>query len=201
MARADRRDQLLDTAEQVFTESGYTATSMDDLADAAGVTKPVLYDHFGSKDGVLEAVIERSGQQMLAATTGAVHDLEPEQALRQGLTAFFRYVDDHAGAWALLTREVAPGTPAAAAVDRVRAVQVDVIAALISLRVPLDPERAAGYAHVVSGAAERLSHVRVEGMQTTPEEAADLLMDALWTGFAALVGSRQDARPQEREQP
>ena len=187
MTRADRRDQLLDTAQQVFTERGYAPTSMDELADAAGVTKPVLYDHFGSKDGLLAAVIERAGQQMLEATTGAVQGLDPERALRQGLTVFFRYVDDHAGAWALLTREVAPGTPAAAAVDRVRAVQVDVIAALISLQVPLEPTRATVYAHVVSGAAERLSFVRLDGISTTPEEAADLLMDALWTGFAALI--------------
>ena len=188
MTRADRRDQLLDTAQQVFTEHGYAPTSMDDVADAAGVTKPVLYDHFGSKDGLLAAVIERSGQQMLDATTGAVQGLDPETALRHGLTAFFRYVDEHAGAWTLLLREVAPGTPAAAAVDRIRAVQVDVIAALIGLHLdPPDPVRAGVYAHVVSGAAERLSTVRLTETKITPEEAANLLMDALWTGFAALV--------------
>jgi len=192
MTRADRRDQLLDTAQQVFTQRGYATASMDDVADAAGVTKPVLYDHFGSKDGMLAAVIERAGQQMLDATTGAVQDLDPEPALRRGLTAFFRYVDEHAGAWTLLLREVVPGTPAAEAVDRIRAVQVDVIAALISGHVATaDPARAAVYAHVVSGAAERLSTVRVTGMQNTPEEAANLLMDALWTGFAALVDKEQ----------
>lgn len=188
MARADRRDQLLDTAQDVFTERGYAGTSMDDVAEAAGVTKPVLYDHFGSKDGLLAAVVERSGQEMLAATTGAVQGLDPETALREGLTAFFRYVDEHAGAWTLLLREVAPGTPAADAVDRVRAVQVDVIAALIGTHfAEPDPQRAAVYAHVVSGAAERLSTVRVTGLRTSPEQAADLLMDALWTGFAALL--------------
>jgi AcrR family transcriptional regulator len=192
MARADRRDQLLDTAQQVFTEQGYAGASMDDVADAAGVTKPVLYDHFGSKDGLLAAVIERSGQEMLDATTGAVQGLDPETALRQGLTAFFRYVDDHAGAWTLLLREVAPGTPAAEAVDRIRSVQVDVIAALIGMQLSTpDPVRAAVYAHVVSGAAERLSTVRVTGLSTTPEEAATYLMDALWSGFATLVEKEQ----------
>jgi AcrR family transcriptional regulator len=192
MNRADRRDQLLETAQRVFTEHGYGPTSMDDVAEAAGVTKPVLYDHFGSKDGLLAAVVERSGQEMLDATTGAVQGLDPETALRQGLTAFFTYVDQHAGAWTLLLREVAPGTPAAAAVDRIRAVQVDVIAALIGLHFQqADPVRATVYAHVVSGAAERLSTVRVTDMSTTPEEAANLLMDALWTGFAALVEEEQ----------
>lgn len=192
MPRGERRDQLLDTAQQVFTAHGYAPTSMDDLAAAAGVTKPVLYDHFGSKDGLLAAVVERSGRQLLEATTDAVQGLDPETALRQGLTAFFAFVDDHAGAWTLLLREVAPGTPAAEAVDRVRSVQVQVIAALIATHLEgADPMRAAVYAHVVSGAAERISTVRLSDVTSTPEEAANLLMDALWTGFAALVEQEQ----------
>jgi AcrR family transcriptional regulator len=192
MARADRRDQLLDTAQEVFVERGYGPTSMDDVAEAAGVTKPVLYDHFGSKDGLLAAVVERAGQQMLDATTGAVGDLEPRAALVEGLRAFFRYVDDHAGAWTLLLREVAPGTPAAEAVERVRQVQVDVIAALIGDQFPApDRVRALHYAHVISGAAERLSTVRLTGPRTTPEEAAGLLVDVLWTGFDSLLREGQ----------
>jgi AcrR family transcriptional regulator len=192
MARPERRDQLLDVAQRVFTERGYGPTSMDDVAEAAGVTKPVLYDHFGSKDGLLAAVIERAGAEMLEATTGAVADLEPQAALREGLVAFFRYVDDHAGAWTLLVREVAPGTPAAEAVDRVRQVQVEVIAALIGQRFPApDPARALSYAHVVSGAAERLSTVRLTGPRTTPEDAAGHLMDVLWTGFDTLIRQEQ----------
>jgi AcrR family transcriptional regulator len=188
MARADRRGQLLDTAQQVFIARGYAPASMEDVAEAAGVTKPVLYDHFGSKDGLLSAVIERAGTQMLDETTGAVADLDPQTALREGLTAFFRYVDGHAGAWTLLLREVAPGTPAAEAVDRIRQVQVDVIAALIGDQLPEpDPLRALTYAHVVSAAAERISIVRLTGPHTTPEEAAGLVMDVLWTGFSTLM--------------
>jgi AcrR family transcriptional regulator len=192
MARADRRDQLLDTAQQVFLARGYGPASMDDVAEAAGVTKPVLYDHFGSKDGLLAAVIERAGAQMLEATTGAIADLDPETALRQGLTSYFRYVDDHAGAWTLLLHEVAPGTPAAAAVDRIRQVQVEVIAALVGEQLPdPDPVRALSYAHVVSGAAERISTVRLTARGTTPDEAAGLVMDVLWTGFERLMQEEQ----------
>jgi AcrR family transcriptional regulator len=192
MARADRRDQLLDTAQQVFLARGYGPASMDDVAEAAGVTKPVLYDHFGSKDGLLAAVIERAGAQMLEATTGAIADLDPETALRQGLTSYFRYVDDHAGAWTLLLHEVAPGTPAAAAVDRIRQVQVEVIAALVGEQLPEpDPVRALTYAHVVSGAAERISTVRLTVRGTTPDEAAGLVMDVLWTGFERLMQEEQ----------
>jgi AcrR family transcriptional regulator len=192
MARADRRDQLLDTAQDVFVDRGFGPASMDDVAEHAGVTKPVLYDHFGSKDGLLAAILQRAGDQMLEATVGAVAGLDPEQALADGLTAYFRFVDDHAGAWSLLLREVAPGTAAFAAVEQIRQVQVDSIAALIERQLPApDPARAAFYAHVVSGAAERLAAVRLTGLRTSPEEAARLLMDVLWSGFAQLVEESQ----------
>jgi AcrR family transcriptional regulator len=193
MRRADRRDQLLDVAEQVLGEKGYGPASMDDVADAAGVTKPVLYDHFGSKDGLLAALVARSGEQLLAATEAAVRTAEsPERALQQGLEAYFRFVDAHAGGWSLLVREVAPGTAAAAAADRVRQQQVDNIAVLVATHLPrCSVTRAAVYAHVVSGAAERVAAVRLDGTRLSPKQAAALLMDVLWTGFAQLQGGTQ----------
>lgn len=188
MARADRREQLVDTAERVFVELGFGPASMEDVAEAAGVTKPVLYDHFGSKDGLLAAVVARLGDQMLDQTMAAAAAVsEPEDALREGLTAYFRFVDRHAGAWSLLLSEVAPGTLASAEADRVRGAQVDMIAALVTLHLPShDAERAFVYAHVVSGASERLAAVRLTGKKVSAQRASALLMDVLWSGFAQL---------------
>ena len=188
MARADRRTQLVDTAEQVFVEQGFAAASMEDVADAAGVTKPVIYDHFGSKDGLLAAVVARLGDQMLEQTVQAAGAVTtPEDALREGLTAYFRFVDRHAGAWSLLLSEVAPGTLASQEADRVRNAQVEMIAALIALHLPAhDAERALVYAHVVSGASERLAAVRLTGKKVSAQRAAALLMDVMWSGFAQL---------------
>jgi AcrR family transcriptional regulator len=188
MARADRRSQLVDTAEQVFVEQGFAPASMEDVAEAAGVTKPVLYDHFGSKDGLLAAVVARLGDQMLEQTVAAAGSVStPEDALREGLTSYFRFVDRHAGAWSLLLREVAPGTLASAEAERVRSAQVDMIAALIAIHLPShEADRALVYAHVVSGASERLAAVRLTGKKVSPQRAAALLMDVMWSGFAQL---------------
>jgi AcrR family transcriptional regulator len=192
MARADRRAQLVDTAEQVFVASGFAGASMEDVADAAGVTKPVIYDHFGSKDGLLAAVVARLGDQMLEQTAAAATG-SPEEALRQGLTAYFRFVDRHAGAWSVLLREVAPGTQASAEVDRVRAAQVEMIAALITLHLTTrDADRALVYAHAVSGAAERLAAVRLTEKKVSPQRAAALLMDVMWSGFAQLQAQAEE---------
>lgn len=188
MARADRREQLVDTAQQVFVSSGFAGASMEDVADQAGVTKPVIYDHFGSKDGLLTAVISRLGEQMLGAIADAVVGTgSPREALESGLTAYFRFVDRYAGAWALMLREVAPGSAAADEAERIRSAQVAMIAALVQLHLPDgDAARAEVYAHVVSGAAERLSAVRLSGRRVSAARAASLLMDVLWTGFAEL---------------
>lgn len=184
MARADRRTQLVDTAERVFVQLGVTAASMDDLAEAAGVTKPVLYDHFGSKDGLLAAVVGRLGDQMLEATAGAALGASaPEEQLRLGLLAYFQFVDRHAGAWLLLLREIAPGSLAAAEAARVRSAQVEAIAALIGVHLSRDRARADVYAHIVSGAAERLGDVRLTGKRLSANRAAALAMDVLWSGF------------------
>jgi AcrR family transcriptional regulator len=188
MARADRREQLVDTAQEVFVSLGFAAASMDDVAERAGVTKPVIYDHFGSKDGLLTAVVGRLGDQMLTETAAAVVSAEgPREALEQGLTAYFRFVDKHPGAWSLMLREVAPGSAAAEDADRVRGTQVAVIAELVRLHLPgCDATRAEVYAHTVSGAAERLAAVRLTGRRVSAPKAAALLMDVLWSGFAQL---------------
>jgi AcrR family transcriptional regulator len=188
MARADRRDQLVEVAEQVFVERGYGPASMDDVADRAGVTKPVLYDHFGSKDGLLAAVLEGLGEEMLQRTLEAsAAEQTPEGQLAAGLHAYFQFVEQHRGGWALLLREVAPGTAAAAAVDAARQAQVEHIAVAVAQHLPHpDPALAAVYAHAVSGAAERLAAVRLEDPTFTAAAAAADLMDVMWLGFATL---------------
>jgi AcrR family transcriptional regulator len=193
MARAERRDQLIAVAEQEFVERGYGLASMDDVADRAGVTKPVLYDHFGSKDGLLAAILGQAGEELVAATLAATQGKSSSQEqLAAGLMAYFGVVERRRGAWSLLLREVAPGTLAADAVDIVRQSQVDLVAAAVAAHLPRpDPSLAVVYAHVVTGAAERLAGVRLEDPTFTAEAATADLMDVLWLGFGTLgVGRR-----------
>jgi AcrR family transcriptional regulator len=188
MSREDRRIQLLDSAEQVFVQLGVDGASMEDVAERAGVTKPVLYDHFGSKDGLLTALLGRLGDRMLDETAAAAAEAtSAQEALSQGLTAYFRFVDRHEGAWLLLMREVGPGTAAAQEADRVRNAQVAAIAALVQVHLPrADALRCHTYAHVVSGASERLAAVRLTQKRMTAAKASALLMEVLWQGFAQL---------------
>src|SRR5690606_36685057 len=106
MSRAERDRQMLDVAEEVFAERGYQGTSMDEIAERCGVSKPMLYEYFGSKDGLLEAGVGRSKAQLFddthKASAGAT---TPQDDLWRGMVAYFEFMDAHVKSYAMLIRE------------------------------------------------------------------------------------------------
>jgi AcrR family transcriptional regulator len=193
MARDERARQLLDVAEAVFADRGVQSSSMDDIADRAGITKPILYDHFGSKDRLVAAVIMRAGTVLGEAIVAAVGtSTSPETAVANGLRAYFEFIDERrTGLRSLLTEGVVPGSEAAAALETVRDQQAALIAALLLEHsdVP-DPARARIYAQIVIGATERLA-TRPDAATPSVDELTHHVMDVIWCGFSTLRdGSR-----------
>jgi AcrR family transcriptional regulator len=185
VGRAERERQILDAAIAVFGERGYQSASMDQVAERVGVTKPVLYTHFGSKDGLLLACIARARAELLEVTsTAAASASTPEEMLRRGTLAFFEYLERQAPAWTLLYSESAV---AGEAIEEIRAQQTDFIAALLAAQAPgTDPERLTGWAQVIVGACERLALWR-DRAGVTSEQATEYLMDLVWTGLAGMA--------------
>src|SRR6266571_4295355 len=98
-----RRRQLLDVALRVFAERGYHATSMNDLAETAGVTKPVLYQHFRSKRALYLELLDDVGARLRDAITKATATATgPRQQVEAGFAAYFRFVAVHENAFRLL---------------------------------------------------------------------------------------------------
>lgn len=183
VSRAERERQILDAAVAVFGERGYQAASMDVVAERVGVTKPVLYAHFGSKEGLLLACIARARAELLeVTTTAAASARSPEEMLRRSTLAFFDYMEGREPAWSLLYSE---STVAGAALEDIRAQQTDFIAALLAAQAPdADPRRLAGWARVIVGACERLALWRRSERTVTSEQATEYLMDLVWTGLS-----------------
>lgn len=186
VGRAEREQQILDAAVDVFSSRGYAGASMDTVAERVGVTKPVLYTHFGSKEGLLLACISRARAELLdATTTAAATARTPEEMLRLGTRAFFDYLDARAPAWTLLYSEAAV---AADALEEVRAQQTDFIAGLLGAQVPdAEQARLVGWAQVIVGACERLAVWRAQvdpASRVSAEQATEYLMDLAWTGLA-----------------
>src|SRR4029450_1092946 len=98
-----RRRQLLDVACDVFATTGFHATAMDDIAEAAGVTKPVLYQHFPSKRALYLELLENTGEQLLTQLPPATPPLPAGRArVEAGFRAYFRFVTGNRSAFRLL---------------------------------------------------------------------------------------------------
>jgi AcrR family transcriptional regulator len=182
---ARRRRQLLDVALTVFAERGFHLTSMNDVADAAGVTKPVLYQHFRSKRELYLELLEDVGEQLrnkIAKATAQAGN--PREQVIAGFGAYFRFVAEQEPAFQLLfgggTRRDLEFA------DAVRAVELsiaDIIALLI--HVPgLDTERRRLLAHGIVGLAEGTSrHWILDGAPGDPDTLAAQVAELAWGGL------------------
>lgn len=188
MSRADRERQLLEVAEQVLVELGYAATTMDEIARQAGVTKPLLYDHFGSKDGLVGALVARVRTELLQASQEAIAGGgTPEEMFRLGIRAFFDYIAKHERAWSVLLAEGLLTGPAGAEVEALRRQQADFVLRLF-VRKPgvRESERLGSYAQAVIGACERVALWRRDNGAPTSSEAARHVADVFWVGLGEI---------------
>jgi AcrR family transcriptional regulator len=189
MTRPEREAQLIAVAESTFAERGFKSVSMDEIAERAQISKPVLYDHFGSKDGLLAAVVIRIRTEMRQAVEGSLVGVEePDDALWVGLVAYFRFISDHLTAWSVLLAENALTGPVAAELEATRRQQADLIATLAAVQLPPeDAGKAHIFAEAVIGSCERLVLLqRTTEPDLTPEALATHLLDFFWIGFGRL---------------
>src|SRR3954454_9101688 len=185
MTRIEREAQLIAVAEATFAERGFKGVSMDEIADRASISKPVLYDHFGSKDGLLAAVVVGIRTEMRQVVERALNGVtEPDEALWVGLGAYFRFIGEHLSAWSVLNAENALAGPVAAEVEATRRQQADLIATLAAAQLPPeDAGKARILAEAVIGACERLVLLqRTTATDLTPEALATHLLDFFWVG-------------------
>ena len=193
MPRADRERQMLAVAERVFAERGFRSASMDEIAELVGVTKPMLYAYFGSKDGLLLACIRRARTELREVTSRAIAAADgPLDSLRRGLVAHFTYLDAHTHAWAMLRNEYAAIGAVSEEIESIRRQQTELIARACRQFVP--EARQAGattlvevYAEMLVGATERMTLWRERNPGVTPEQAADLMLAVIGPGVARFL--------------
>jgi AcrR family transcriptional regulator len=185
-----RRRQLLDVALEVFAEQGFHATSMNDIAEAAGVSKPVLYQHFRSKRELYLELLEDVGGRLRDTIGKATSDAGgPRQQVEAGFRAYFLFVSEHRAAFRLLfgggsRRDL----EFAEEVRRVEDSIADAIAALIDV-----PGLAEGHrqflAYGIVGLAEATSRRWLGGgVEGDAETLAATAADLAWAGLRGVRG-------------
>jgi AcrR family transcriptional regulator len=180
--RAVREAQMVAAAERLFSERGYHGVSMDEIATASGISKPMLYDYFGSKEGLFLACVERARGRLFEEIAGAVRGAdEAEAALRAGVEAFLVFANAQRATWTVLFGESGRFNETASAI---RAEQAGLIAQLLRElpgwdREP-DAEELDAVAHIFVGAAEAIAFWAVDRPAITLDRVADHLMAVLW---------------------
>lgn len=182
-----RREQILEVALDVFADSGYHGASMNDVAVAAGVTKPVLYQHFESKRDLYQALLDEVGARLLehiARATAEATDGKSQTEL--GFRAYFRWVaDDHAAFRLLFGGGTSTDDEFAEAIAAITAEAAAATVPLIAVDLPESSRRT--LAHALVGMAEGASRRLVElGDQFDPDQIATEVSTLAWAGLRAL---------------
>lgn len=179
--RALRERQLVELAEALFSERGYRGASMDELARRAGVTKPVIYELFGNKDGLFRACLDRSADRLAAGVAEAVRsETDPEARLRAGGLAFLRFAQDNRVAWELMME----GRFSETAVE-VRRRQAALVLELLREMAPegVDEHELEVAASAVNSAWEGVAHWMWEHRDVPIERLADWTVELLQPGL------------------
>jgi AcrR family transcriptional regulator len=178
LGATQRREQLVATAQRLFAERGYRATTMEDIANAAGVTKPLLYQHFASKRALyLELVHQTSAELLEALGTAHKRAHGPREKVENGFGAYFELIVTHENAFRLLFGRQAPDDPELfSAVRQVETAVIDVIEASMPRELPPDHRRLLAYA--VIGMAEGgtrfwVEQTRREAVGNPPDTTVD----------------------------
>jgi AcrR family transcriptional regulator len=155
-----RERQLMDLAEELFTTHGYADTTIEDIARAAGVTRPIVYQHHGSKQGLFLACVQRARQEFQEALREVVAapDLSLEGFLERGSDRFFSILERNPRRWVVLfASSTAMSGELSDRLTELRFETVGLIANLLRRWAPdVDDERLHATAHAISGAGEQL---------------------------------------------
>ncbi|MGO9884899.1 MAG: TetR/AcrR family transcriptional regulator [Solirubrobacteraceae bacterium] len=173
-----REPLILSVAGQVFADDGYEHASMDRIAELAGVSKPMLYAYFGSKEGLYVAYIERNGRELVRRLVSADRSATSQTArLRAVIAEFLGFVEERRDGWTVLFHEVNAGRPPIELVMQLRNQVVSEVARMLeagSASWPgLEAPASDGIAHAIVGAGESLANWWLEHPTVARSEVTD----------------------------
>ncbi|GAB48410.1 TetR/AcrR family transcriptional regulator [Mobilicoccus pelagius] len=186
LPREERRTQLLAAAQAVFVESGYHAAGMDEIADRAGVSKPVLYQHFPGKLELYLALLDAACEQLLDSVQAALRSTsDNEQRVVATMEAYLGFVARNGGTYRLVFESDL--RQEAQVADRVRTVErvsAKAVGDLVVDQTGLSESEAGLVATGVVGMAQTAARRWVrQGSQIPLEQAARLLAEVVWRGI------------------
>ncbi len=190
MPKEQRRKQLVEVSRGVFAELGYEAASLEEIAERAGVSRPILYSHFGDKHGLFEAVVsEQIALVRQVIEQSLMGPGEPREVVERSMRAFFTYVRDHPDGHAVLTRDAPVHIS-----DSGLGLMLDGLAKDIALVIAAqiramgrDPSPAPIYANALVGIGTHVGRWWRDHPDISLDQVTTQTTDFIWSGFGGLA--------------
>ena len=191
LSGAERSEQLLDVAEELFIAKGFDRTSVEDIARSAGVSRPIVYQHHGSKEGVYIACLARARRRLVADYAAALEGLtHPHDILRAAATVWFTMVERDPDRWMLLFGTGIPLTEGVSrSIAQTHAMNTDYYRRAVEQWVHPDvsPDQAAMAAQMVASMGSQLAQWWLANRHIPHSEVVDQYADFCWNGLRPLV--------------
>jgi len=187
MTAAERREQLIGVALGLFAERGFDGSAIEEVANRAAVSKPIVYEHFGGKEGLYAVVVDREVDLLLSMMREALTAGTSRELLEQAAIALLDYIEQHPEGFRILVRESPIGTTASFqsiigdVATRVEGILVDAFT-----RRGLDPRTAPMYAQMLVGMVGATGQWWLGTRKPDRDEVAAHLVNLAWNGLSGL---------------
>jgi AcrR family transcriptional regulator len=183
-----RRAQLIEVGRALFAERGFEATSVEEIADRAKVSKPIVYEHFGGKEGLYAVIVDREMETVVRRIAEAIETGSPRERLERAALAFLTYVEENPDGFAVLSRDApvtARGGEMWSLLNEVASRVGDVFAAEFR-KAGYDRKAAPIYAHALVGMVTFVGQWWTETRKPPVETVGKHLVALAWMGLRHL---------------
>jgi AcrR family transcriptional regulator len=200
MTGRERREQLVQVGRSLFAEKGYDGTSIEEIAARANVSKPVVYEHFGGKEGLYAVVVDREMSDLLDRLTRSLSSGHPRELAERAALALLTYIEEETDGFRILSRDApAPGSSGAfSSLLNDIANQAEYVLAREFGQRGISTRHAAMYAQMLVGMVALTGMWWLEERKPKREEVAAHLVNLAWNGLAHLEAKPRPLPPETR---
>lgn len=200
MTGRERREQLIHIGRSLFAERGYDGTSVEEIAQRAHVSKPVVYEHFGGKEGLYAVVVDREMLALERVITDAISHGRWRQRIEAAVVAILTYVEEETDGFIILVRDSEPGQERSYSTLLNSAVgQISYILGMAFEHRGFDPKLAALYAQALVGMVSNTAQWWLDERSPDKETVAAHIVNLCWNGLAGMEASPKIVPPTSAE--
>lgn len=200
LSASERRAQLIEIGRKAFAQKGFEAVSVEEIAERAKVSKPILYQHFGGKEGLYAVIVDREMESLVSLISEAISTGSPSERVEQAATSFLHYVADNPDGFAVLSHDMPAGSGEGGLSSVLNEVagRVGRLFAAEFKKAGYNPRYAPLYAHALIGMVTFVGQWWVDERKPSEEVVASHIAALAWMGLRRLPKKPRPARGRKK---